>query len=90
MIHEDRCDFRHSFLFLRNPTTAFVMENMNLKSLFLYFIYPQKGWGKNNLKQYNIKLDAAYNIKYIWLAMRKVAEAAKCLLTLILWVTADV
>lgn len=44
--------------------------------------------GKTNLKQYNIRLDAAYNTKYSWLAMRKVAEAAKCLLILILWVTA--
>lgn len=61
-----------------------------MKSLFLYFVYPQKGWGENNPMQYNIKLDAALNIKYLWLAMRKVAEAVKCLLTLILWVTADV
>lgn len=59
-----------------------------MKRLFLCFIYPQKRWGKNNLRKHNIRLDAAYKIKYLWLAMRKIAEAAKCLLTLILWVTA--
>lgn len=60
------------------------------RSHFLYFIYPQKGGEKNSPKQFSIKVDAAYKIKYIWLAMTKVAEAAKCLLTVILWVTADV
>lgn len=45
---------------------------------------------KISLKQFSIKLDVDYKIKYIWLAMTKVAEAAKCLLTVILWVTSDV
>ena len=60
------------------------------RSLFLYFISAQKGGEKISLKQFSIKLDVAYKIKYIWLATTKVAEAAKCLLTVILWVTADV
>lgn len=43
-----------------------------------------------SLKQFNIKLDVACKVKYIWLARTKVVEAAKCPLTVILWVIADV
>jgi len=72
----------------------FLEENTNLKiqcrSLFLYFIYPQRAGDKISLKQISIKLDVAYKIKNIWVAMTKVAEAAKCLLTVVLWVTEDV
>lgn len=60
------------------------------RSLFSYYIYAQKRKEKFRLTQFSIMLDVAYKIKYIGLAMEEGAEAAKCLLTGILWVTADV